>query len=243
MSVIATTSGRRLAAAALARVEAFLLEPVEEVARPTAITVRPVVAVVGLGGRCGTTTVARGLASELASRDPAGAAVATGAWGRGPLAPGGWQARTLARAVGSGAGERVRAAGRLCLVEDGESRRLADRVRHLAPLVIDVGHGEPAGVAVSLADHVVLVATPGTEPALADAVAASLGRIGPPPIVALNRADEGGGDLERWDGRAAALLGRSALGARLARAGRGAGVLGNGLDQLVESCAAVRSEW
>jgi hypothetical protein len=243
MSMTATTPGRRLAAAALARVEAFLLEPIEAGPRPTAITLRPVVAVVGLGGRCGTTTIARALAGELARRDPAGAAAVAGARGGGPLAPGGWHARTLARAVGPGAGERVRAAGRLCLVEDGEPGPLADRVRHLAPLVIDVGHGEPAGVAVSLADHVVAVATPGTEPALADAVAASLGRIGPRPLVALNRADDGGGDLERWDGRAAAMLGRSALGARLALAGRGSGGLGDGLDQVAESCAAVRSEW
>ncbi len=242
MSVTATSPGRRLAAAALARVGAFLLEPVEEVARPTAITLRPVVAVVGLASRCGTTTVARGLASGLAHRDPAGAALVAGAWGRGPLAPGVWQARTLARAVGPGAGERVRAAGRLCLVEDGEPGPLADRVRHLAPLVIDVGHGEPAGVAVSLADHVVVVATPAAEPALADAVAASLGRIGPSPLVALNRADASG-DLERWEGRAAAVLGRSALGARLALAGRGSGVLGDGLGQVAEPCAVVRSEW
>jgi hypothetical protein len=244
MSVTPAFSGRRAVAAALAKAEAFLLEPVEAVSRPAAITLRPVVSAVALAPGCGTSTVARALAVELAARDPAGAAAVAGARDRSPLAPGGAPARRLAKAVGPGAGERVRAAGRLCLVEGAEMARLADAVRHMAPLVIDVPHGEPAGVAVSLADHVLLVGSSQTEPALAAAVGASLARIGPPPVVVLSRTDAGDAGIERWSGREAALVGRSGLGARLALAGRGGrGALGDGLAEIAELCAAVRSEW
>ena len=66
---------RGVLASALAAAEAWLLDPVDEPVERTEplVTVRPVVAVFGLGPRCGATTVARALGVELAARDPAGA--------------------------------------------------------------------------------------------------------------------------------------------------------------------------
>lgn len=244
MSAVPASRGRRLVAGALARVEAFLLEPVEAAPRSVGISLRPVVACVALAPACGTTTLARAVAVELARRDPAGAAVAASDAVVRSVGPAGAAARRLARAVGTGTGESVRATGRLCLVGGGEAAALTQAVRHMAPLVIDVAHGEPAGAAVSLADHVLLVASPGTEPALAAAVAASLSRIGPQPATVLTRAVDGDRDLERWEGSAAATVWRSPLGARLALAGRdGRGALGAGLTQIADLCAVARSEW
>lgn len=244
MSATPAFRGRRLVTTALAKAEAFLLEPVEAVSRPVAIALRPVIAVVALAPGCGTTTVARAIAVELAARDAAGAAAVAGSAAGAPVAlPGGGGTR-LVRAVGGGAGERVRAAGRLCLVEGADHAALAGAVRHLAPLVIDVAHGEPAGVAASVADHAVLVGAPAVEPALASAVAASLGRIGPPPMVVLNRAAEDDIELERWSGTATALVGHSGAGARLALAGRSPrGALGDAVAEIAEACAEVGSDW
>jgi hypothetical protein len=236
--------GRRVLATALARAGSFLLEPVEEVSRPTAIRVRPVVAVVGLAQRCGTTTVARALAVELSLADPAGAAVVGGPAPAARLAVAGAAAGRLARALGGSAGRRPRVAGRLCLVEGDAQAALAGAARPLAPLVFDVGHGRAAGVAVSLADHVLLVASPAVEPALATVVAASLARVGPAPRVVLNGGAPGTGEPDRWDGRVDASLEHSPLGARLALAGRDArGSLGTDLADLAEGCEAIRSEW
>lgn len=233
----------RLLTGALARAEAFLLEPVETVARPAAITLRPVVAVVSLAPRCGATTLARALAVELAAADAVGAAVVVGKT-RASLAVTGNSARNLARDVEAATGERARVAGRLCLVEGGDFVRVADGLRHIAPVVVEVAPGEAAGAAVSLADHALLVCSAASEPALAWAVVTSLERVGPPPLVALNRAAQGDPDLDRWAERADVVLGRSALGARLALSGRRAhGLLGSGLSELAERCCAVRSGW
>src|SRR4051812_49595518 len=72
-------------AIAVSRAERWLMEPPPP--RPRAAEpapeVRPVVAVVGLGPRCGATTVARALAVELARRDRSGAALVSAAV-RGP---------------------------------------------------------------------------------------------------------------------------------------------------------------
>ena len=64
-------------ATALTAASGFLLEPAEPapaepLTAPAAL--RPVVAVFGLAGGCGTTVVARALAAELARRDALGAA-------------------------------------------------------------------------------------------------------------------------------------------------------------------------
>jgi hypothetical protein len=208
--------GGSLLAAAAARVERWLLEPVQP--RPRAAEpdpgTRPVIAMIGLGPRCGTTTLARALAIELARRDGCGAALVT-ASNRGPApalatAP----ARRLARALPP---QSAAATGRLCLIDpdDPAVRELA--ASRPAPLVFDVGHRHPPESAVAMADAAVLVASPRVEPALADVIAASIGRGGGrSPQIVLNRA----GEIGPWAGREALLVGEARLGARLALAGR-----------------------
>lgn len=221
-------------AAVAARAERWLLEPASP--RPRAVEpepdLRPVVAVIGLASRCGTTTIARALAIELAKRDRAGAAIVSAAT-RGPApalatAP----ARRLARAFPP---EAALAAGRLCLVEP-EQPALHELARSRpAPLVLDVGHGCPPESPRALADAVVLVATPDVEPALAEVVAMSLTRDARPPVLLLNRAVELGawrdrGTLHAGDAHPGVRLapggcdtltvGEARLGARLALAGR-----------------------
>lgn len=206
---------RGLLAAVAARAEAWLLEP--ETPRPRAAEprtgVRPVVAVVGLGERCGTTTIARALAIELARRDSGGAAFVSGTsrGGAPSLATAG--ARRLARGLSAEAGAAV---GRLCLVDpdDPALRELCGS--RPAPVVLDVGHGTPPQTAAALADDVVLVADADVEPALADAVRASLARDDRVPFLVLNRAADPG----LWGNRVPVAVGDVRLGARLATAGR-----------------------
>ena len=206
--------GGRLVAAVAARAERWLLEPAGPRLRAAEPEpgCRPVIAVVGLGPRSGTTTVARALAVELARRDRGERAIVS-ARVRGPapaLATG--PARRLARALPPDA---AAATGRLCLVDpdDPAVRELASA--RPAPLVLDVAHGRPPESAVALADATVLVAAPAVEPALADVVAASLSRGRELPVV-LNRAVE----LGDWAGREFIPVGEARLGARLALAGR-----------------------
>jgi hypothetical protein len=235
---------RGLLASALAHVGGWFVEPLETRDRPARIQVRSVVAVVGLSAGCGTTTVARALAVELARRDASAAAAVAGDAGTGALAPGGAAAGRLARAIGSAAG-RIRTAGRLCLIAGAELPVLGEEVRTLAPLVLDLGQGEPAGIGAALADHVVLVSPPAAEPALAAVVAASLARIGPAPLIVVNRLTEPAGEeADRWAGRAAVALPDSRGGARLALAGRDArGGLGSGVRALADSCEGTGGAW
>jgi hypothetical protein len=219
-------------AAAAARAESWLLAPAA--ALPAArvereLPPRAVVAVVGLGPRCGATTIARALAVELARRDPSGAAIVSSASvpGAAGLATG--AARRLTRALGGGS-----PAGRLALLEDGDPglRRLAsDRP---APLVLDVGHGTPPEPALALADRAVLVASPEVEPALAEVAAAALARGAAGPLLVLNRAPDAGG----WRTVPDARVGESRVGARLALAGREPfGALGAAAAALADACA------
>ena len=223
--------------AAMARAGAFLLEPGE--ARPAPrlapVRARAVVGVVGLAARSGTTTVARALGVELAGRDPAGAAAVCGGQLGGTVVLAAPAAGRLSRALAPFADSGPRPAGRLCLIDTGDPAPLAAASRYVAPLVMDVGHGEPPGRAVALADHVVLVAAPDVEPALADVVAASLARIGPEPVIAVSRV----GDPGRWAGRGVVLLPDSRAGARLATAGREPrGALGAAVSELADLCEA-----
>ena len=202
-------------AIAVSRAERWLLEPPPP--RPRAAEpapeVRPVVAVVGLGPRCGATTVARALAIELARRDRSGAALVS-ASARGPApALATAAARRLARGLPR---EVATAAGRLCLLDpdDPAVRELAHS--RPAPLVLDVEHGRPTQGPVALADSAVLVAGPEVEPSLADLVAGSLTRDALPPPIVLNRPD----DPEPWGRRGVLMIGEARLGARLALAGR-----------------------
>ena len=214
-------------AAVATRAERWLLEPAAP--RPRAIEpepdLRPVIAVIGLGSRCGTTTIARALAVELANRDSASAAIvsapeggpvaaATTATDRGPIAAlATAPARRLARAFPRDA---ALASGRLCLLEPDHSvlRELA--ISRPAPLVLDVGHGQPPEAPRALADVTVLVASPDVEPSLADVVAASLTRDDETPAILLNRALDPG----PWAGRDLVTVSEARLGARLALAGR-----------------------
>lgn len=223
-------------AGALAAVAGWLVEPAA-VDEPSPeqrtwaqLGERPLVAVVGLARRCGTTTVARALGAELAARDPGGAcAVTSSASGR--MLPLGLPAGArLARTLAPLAGGRVRSCGRLCLVEGADRAALVEAVRHLAPLVMDVEHSSEAPVAAALAGTVILCGSAGVEEALAPVVAASLGRVGPDPVVVLNRAGPGAAwetaDIELPDSR---------MGAQLALAGREPrGDLGRAVAELAD---------
>jgi hypothetical protein len=205
--------------AVIARVEEFLLEPMEAAGdRGPELPLgrRPVVAVFGLARGCGATVVARALAAELAAGDASGAAVvASQSRGGGiPLASPG--AARLARALADVPGASTRAVGHLCLVDCADALALADGARDLAPLVLDAGHEAIGGAPAAVADRAVLVASPRVEPALAAAASACLARVGPDPMVVLNRRRP----ADSWAGGAAVELPESRVGAQLALAGR-----------------------
>src|SRR5947209_4057526 len=133
-----------LFAAVAARAEAWLLEPTPASARPAEpeVSFRPVVAVVALAPRCGTTTIARALAVELAQRDRGAAVVSAWSPPRGPLIATA-ASRRLARELAESAGDGARPAGRLCLVEDSPAVLRDLAARRPAPLVLDLRHGDP----------------------------------------------------------------------------------------------------
>jgi hypothetical protein len=227
---------RGLLAAAAAAVESFLLEPAD--ARPLAAAAGPaeqrrVICVFGLARGCGVTVVARALAAELATRDPAGtAAVCCEVRAAGiPLAT--HAATRLARALEEVPGAAPRAVGRLCLVSGADPLALSDTARYFAPLVIDAGSGALGGAPASIADQTVLVSSPTVEPALARVGAACVARVGPPPIVVLNRAPH--------DQTGALAMPNSPMGARLALGGREArGEMGRAIGELADLCEEVR---
>jgi hypothetical protein len=230
---------RGVLTAVAAGIEGFLLEPAEPAEagpEPAATSPpRPVVAVFGLARRSGATVVARGLAAELAGRDPAGtAAVASGgAVGGIPLATP--AAGRLAESLADVPGATATAVGRLCLVEGAAAPALADVARHHAPLVLDAGTSTIEGAAAATADRLLLVTTPTIEPALARVAAECVRRLGAEPLIVLNRApSEGPADplapLTLPDSRMGAQL---ALGGRLAR-----GELGRAIAVLADRCEA-----
>jgi hypothetical protein len=224
-------------AAVAARAEAWLFEPTEarmvEVRREA--PPRPVVAVVGLGRRCGATTVARALGAELARRDPDGAsAVSCGSPVVGGAALATAPARRLARALAAQGCDAARAVGRIALVaaDDAGLREVA--VARSAPLVLDVPHGEPPEPALALADRAVLVASGDVEPALAEVAAIALTREGAPPLLVLNRAV----DADGWNAAPGVVIGENRLGARLALAGRDpVGSLAAAAASLADACS------
>jgi len=237
VSVQPALGARGALAGVLSAAADWLVEPANgaqaQAAAAATIQERPVVAVVGLAPRCGTTTVARALGAELAVRDACGACAVTVVGGGGPLPLGVPAAGRLARTLAPVAGGATRACGRLCLVQCDDRAALAGAILYLAPLVLDVGDPQQASAAASLADQVVLVAGPGTEPALAAVVAQSLGRVGPEPIVVVNRAEQG--QETPWTGRVATELPDSRMGAQLASAGREPrGELGRAVAELAD---------
>ena len=234
---------RGLVASALSAAADWLVEPPDASgngndAYPGPVEARPVVAVVGLSPRCGATTVARALGAQLAARDPGGAWAVTSPApsGRAPL--GLPAAARLARELAPLAPAQVRACGRLCLVDVTDPAALVAALRYLAPLVIDVYTRAGALGAAAIADHVVMVGSPSTEPALAPVLGQSLSRVGPDPLTVLNRA---GTNQERWAGRAELELPESLMGARVVLAGREPrGALGRALVELTERCQGPR---
>jgi hypothetical protein len=219
-------------------VEGFLLEPAEaatpEPVPPVDLPPRPVIAVHGLARRCGATVVARALAAELATRDPAGtAAVASRAPSGGiPLATS--AAGRLADALGEAPGATTTAVGRLCLVEGGEVEAIAAVAREHAPLIVDAGAGPLDSDSAGVADHVLLVATPATEPSLTRVVAHCVRGLGHEPTLVLNRARAAASS-----GSFETRLPESRMGAQLALGGRQAhGELGRAIAVLADRLGA-----
>jgi len=231
---------RGLVATALAAAGSWLLEPAEPRPAPDsppAVGPRPVVAVFGLARRCGATTLARALGAELASRTPEGACAVAGTDPPGAIPLGTPAAGRLARALAAFSATRPRPCGRLCLLDPRDPLSLADVVRDLAPLVLDAGTA-PGGAFASVADRVVLVASPAVEPALATAVAASVSRVAARPLVVLSRAPGGEGSGS-WSARADLVVPEARAGAQLALGGRDPrGALGRALCELADRCEA-----
>lgn len=224
-------AGGRLGAA-LESAGAWLLEPVQPGQEPelgAPASLRPVVAVFGLSPGCGATVVARGLAAELAGRDRDGAAAVhcDSQLAGVPLATA--AAHRLSRELAEVHAAQTRAVGRLCLVGGAECGALADTARHVAPLVLDAGATALGGVAAAVADRVVVVGGPATEPALAAVAVDCLERVGQEPLVVRNRTI-GESDLSH-------VLPDSRMGAQLALGGREArGELGRAVARLADLC-------
>ena len=229
---------RGLLTAALATAGSWLLEPAEprpEPEPPVATGSRPVVSVFGLAPRCGATTLARGLGAELAGRSE-GACAVSGSGPAGGIPLGTPAAARLARALAELAPGRPRASGRLCLLEADDPLELADLARALAPLVLDAGRA-PGGAHASVADSVVLVAAHSVEPSLALAVAATVSRVAPRPLVVLNRPKRSGDAADRWADAADLVVPDSRTGAQLAMSGREPrGAFGRGVAELADLC-------
>ena len=224
-----SAGGRGFLASAAAAVEGFFTDQVEvELAVEAAgrIETRPAVCVFGLARGCGVTVVARALAAELAARDSCGAAAVHGG-GRPsgiPLAT--RSATALARVLADIPRAAPRAVGRLCLA-GGAATRLVDTARHHAPVVIDAGSEELGGAAAAVADRAVIVTSRDVAPALARVATDCIARVGPPPVVVLNRAPH--------DQPGLFALPNSPLGARLALGGREArGELGRAIAELAD---------
>jgi hypothetical protein len=187
---------------------------------------QPVVCVFGLARGCGVTVVARALAAELAVREADGAAVVcSDARPAGiPLAT--HLATRLARILEDVPKAAPRAIGRLCLA-GGDPNRVVDTARYHAPVVIDAGCEVLGGAPAAVADRVVIVTTRDVEPALARVASECIARVGPAPVVVLNRAPH--------DQPGLFAIPNSPLGARLALGGREArGELGRAIAALAD---------
>jgi hypothetical protein len=120
---------------------------------------------------------------------------------------------------GSGRDQRTRAGA--------DPHRLIQTARYHAPVVIDGGSEELGGAFALMADRLVIVTTRYVEPALARVAADCVARVGPQPVVVLNRAPHGQPGLF--------ALPSSGLGARLALGGREArGELGRAIAELAD---------
>jgi len=103
-------------------------------------------------------------------------------------------------------------------------------------VVLDGGGQELGGAAAAVADRTVLVASPDAEPSLAAVAAACLARVGPPPVLVLNRLRLG----MEWHGPPAIELPEARMGAHLALAGREPrGELGRAVARLADACGGL----
>jgi len=216
-----TRSGQEIVGAGLAAARTWLIEPADPqddpaTPPPSPTRSRPVIAVYGLARGCGATVVARALAAELASGDSGGAAAVACAVRSGAVPLATPAAARLARALADLPGSTTHAVGRLCLVDGVDRLALADCARFHAPLVLDAGSSAIGGASAAMADRTIVVGAPGVEPALAAVAASCLARVGPEPIVVLNRSCPGHG----WADRPAVELPDARMGAQLALAGR-----------------------
>ena len=239
--------GRGLFETALARAEAWLLEPAApRAAAPSpAPPPRPVVVVRGLARGCGASTVARVLAVALARGDPGGAAVVVGGpQGAGPriAAPAAVRASRTLTELGC---ESLRPAGRVCLVSDSELLP-AIVARRTWPVVIDVAHASHPAEGLGAADVAVLVASPAVEPSLVAAVETSLRDAGHRVEVVANRVEpQGVEDVESPPSHRCGALGarleipESRLAAQLALGCREArGAFAKPIAELADRCRA-----
>jgi hypothetical protein len=219
-----------LLSAALARAQGFLLEPAERrpgmAAGPARAALQPghlEIAVVGARPRCGTSTVARGLAAMLAvpGARPAHLISLASAPRSREEAPG---------PLGGGSLWEVPVA----LREEGEVAEYGGTVAHLAgrpaALVWDVPADQACRAeAAARAAHATVLVVPGRgEPALGELLAEMLAERHGRVVVVANRTEP-----ERWSGRAAASLPESRIGALLAlRFRRPQGLFGSALSDL-----------
>jgi hypothetical protein len=227
-----------LVSAAVARARAFLIDPVEDADDQIAAVAgrRPVVAVFGLARGCGSTVVSRALGAELAVRDAGGACVIASEAGPAGVPLATHAASRLARALDDMPGG-ARAVGRLCLVGGAHTAAVVEALQGLAPLVIDAGSAAIGGVAACVADRTVIVTTPAMEPALARVVAECVSRVGPEPMLVVNRSREGRDVAGEAPGPGAIPLPVSRMGAQLALGGREArGDLGRAIAELADRC-------
>ena len=229
--------GGGVVSAALARAEAWLLEPAGGGAGPSAPgpPPRPVVVVRGLGPRAGTSTIARLLAAALAHDDPAGAAVVVGR-SRGGARLATPAASRLARGLAHAGCAGVRAIGRVCHVPDHNPLALAVEEAE-APVVVDVAHGSPPAEGLGHADLVVLVGSPAIESSLVEAVELSLALAGHVVEVVVNRVEPD--DLPGASRPGRLVIGESRLAAQLALGCREArGPFATPIADLAERCRA-----
>jgi hypothetical protein len=99
---------------------------------------------------------------------------------------------------------------------------------------MEVEPGCAALDAARVLDRLVLVSSPGLEPALAAAVGETIAAVADAPVIAVNRAADHG----PWLVHADVLVPDSRVGARLALAGREPrGWLGKAVEQLADLCA------
>jgi hypothetical protein len=226
--------------ALVAQVSDYVFEEIEEtVEQPQELVAHPVVAVVAAAPRSGTTTLARLLAAELASRRgrsaPSrsdGSAVVLGSAKPRRAAPPARAAARLATALGGAVDAQP--LGRICVAPSADRASDVNAARYLAPVVLDVAaDGSAAGIA-DVADRIVVVTAASGEPALLDAVATV---VGGNALKVANRVTE----PALWEARADVRLPESRMAARAATMGtRALGPLGSAIAALADALEVAR---